>query len=651
METKAPLRGVPQGAKGAPAETGKGSLEELRKLLVGSEQKRLAQLERRLDELKVKAEEVSQVLPDAIRLHGESDSKLVEALSPSVREALRHSVEQDPKPLTEAVFPIMGPAIRRSISETLARLIQSFNQTLENSLSPQALKWRLEAFRTGKPFAEVVLCHTLAYRVEQVFLVHRESGLLLQHALAPAVAAQDASIVSGMLTAIQDFVRDSFRTGPTDDLHALEVGDLKVWVESGPKASLAAVIRGTPPLDLRESLQLSLERIHEGRAQSLREFSGDTAPFELCQPELQACLLEAQKSPAEGGKKKSLVGPLVAGTLGALVLLWLLLSYRSSARWNAFFEDLRSKPGVQVTAIERSGGKYVLRGLRDPLAVEPGEVLAQHQLPQEGLETRWEAYCSLSPQIVVARAANLLKPPPGVSLRIINGSVLEASGTAPRAWARRALDLGPSIPGVTEVSLAHLKETGGDEDLLSKARTLLRPPSGVELKVVDGVLQLSGSSSHAWIGDAERLVTLLDGSRGLDRRALIDLDEQRLSEMKAELERLRFFFQGETPELAPESRELLTPVVLRIEHLIRTAQTLGGKVSLTVVTTREEGVAEASPRNLERIRAETLARALTAAGVEGSVFDPPGPGQAVGGDGALDGSLGPQASLRVHVKF
>ena len=41
-------------------------------------------------------------------------------------------------------------------------------------------------------FAEVVLLNTLLYRVEQVFLIDRDSGILLQHVKAGTVAVQDA---------------------------------------------------------------------------------------------------------------------------------------------------------------------------------------------------------------------------------------------------------------------------------------------------------------------------------------------------------------------------------------------------------------------------------------------------------------------------
>ena len=74
--------------------------------------------------------------------------------------------------------------------------------------------------------------------MEQVFLIHKETGLLLCQVSAPNAAMQDADMVSGMLTAIQDFVGDSFTTQKGEELETLQVGELSVWIEQGPQAIL-----------------------------------------------------------------------------------------------------------------------------------------------------------------------------------------------------------------------------------------------------------------------------------------------------------------------------------------------------------------------------------------------------------------------------
>ena len=49
-----------------------------------------------------------------------------------------------------------------------------------------------------------------SYQVKQDFLIHRESGLVLQHVEDGSAETRDPDLVSGMLTAIRDFVQDYF---------------------------------------------------------------------------------------------------------------------------------------------------------------------------------------------------------------------------------------------------------------------------------------------------------------------------------------------------------------------------------------------------------------------------------------------------------
>jgi hypothetical protein len=265
-------------------------LEALQQLLFGREKRQLDGLQQRLENPVLHAQDVSQVLPRAVTLASARDGQLTTALTPAVESALKASIKRDPSALVNAIFPIIGPAIRKSISELFARLVQSLNQTLEQSFSLRGLKWRLEALRTGRTFGEVVLAHTLLYRVEQVFLIHKPTGLLLRHVSAPHVRPADAEMVSGMLTAIQDFVRDSFRAPAGEALHTLEVGELNVWVESSPAATLAAVIRGQAPYEFRTVLQGALENIHREQSAALESLDGDASAFELAQPHLESCL-------------------------------------------------------------------------------------------------------------------------------------------------------------------------------------------------------------------------------------------------------------------------------------------------------------------------------------------------------------------------
>ncbi|MGD8494470.1 MAG: hypothetical protein PVH44_12745, partial [Desulfobacterales bacterium] len=266
------------------------ALNELRRLLLKPIQAQLDELQKRLDTPDLHARDVSRVLPEAISLRSQRDKKIEMALEPITEKTIKSSIRRDRKALVDALFPVMGPAIRRAIASAIQGMIQSFNQILEHSLSVNGLKWRLEALRTQKSFAEVVLLHTLIYQVEQVFLIHRESGLVLQHVVTKTVSADDPDLVSSMLTAIKDFVQDSFGGTAEETLETLRVGERSVWIEHGPHAVLAAVIRGNPPMELQNILKDALEEMHFKHREELVSFEGDPAPFEATRYILEECL-------------------------------------------------------------------------------------------------------------------------------------------------------------------------------------------------------------------------------------------------------------------------------------------------------------------------------------------------------------------------
>jgi len=90
------------------------SFDELRTLLVGPEQRELRDLREYIHDPAAQTREVSRVLPDAIALRSD-DEQLTRALAPTVEEAITSSVRRDPRPLADALFPVIGPAIRKEM--------------------------------------------------------------------------------------------------------------------------------------------------------------------------------------------------------------------------------------------------------------------------------------------------------------------------------------------------------------------------------------------------------------------------------------------------------------------------------------------------------------------------------------------------------
>ncbi len=305
-------------------------LAELRGLILRPEQVKIEELDRRTSSPEALAEQIGGVLAEAVSIRAAPDDKLAVVLRPIIESAIHSSVRSNPRFFADILYPVMGPAIRKSIAEALRSMVESFNTSLETTFSWKYVKWRLEAIRTGRPFAEVVLLHTLVYRVEQLFLLHRESGLVLRHLSAAGIVTQDADLVSGMLTAIQDFVHDSFGGGE-GTLETFRVGELGVWIEQSPNAVLAAVVRGNPPSELSTLLRTQLEMIELRFGREMATFRGDSGPLAKADELLEPCLIIARsgkKGEASGSLARKAGSPPAAASsqTDRLLLLFAVLS-------------------------------------------------------------------------------------------------------------------------------------------------------------------------------------------------------------------------------------------------------------------------------------------------------------------------------------
>jgi len=434
---------------------GEDRLAELRALLLDPDRERIRDLERKLANPALHVEEVARVLPEAVTRRAAADDRMGAALGPLVGEAIKVSVRKDPQPLVDAIFPIMGPAIRRAISNALAELVQSLNTTLEHTVSLRGLAWRLEAMRTGKSFGEVVLSHSLVFRVEQLFVIHRDSGLLIEHRTAPGVQALAPDLVASMMTALRDFARDSFKVSEQESLDSLALGDLTVWAESGPGAIIAAVIRGQPPLTLRETLQGAVEELHLAHAEEIERFGASGVPFAIRDGILERCLVSQASTPAGSGQWRTiLLGVLVLAAVGWCAVPRVL----EQRRFDRYLGQLRQEPGVVVGSTGRSDGRFVVTGLRDPLARDPKALAAAAGFDSARIADKWEPYIALRPEFVVRRAQALLSPPGTVTLRLA-GDTLVPGGVASAAWRAEAQRFALAVPGVGHLRLTELRDS------------------------------------------------------------------------------------------------------------------------------------------------------------------------------------------------
>ena len=117
--------------------------------------------------------------------------------------------------------------------------------------------------------------------IEEAFLIHR-AGVLLYH-VSRSLAGEgdkDRDILGAMLTAVQEFVKDSFKYGEGQELNKLEFGDFGVLIERGKDVFLAAVLAGTGhEAEIRRQLRRTVDEVEAKFGKVLDGWGGDMDPI------------------------------------------------------------------------------------------------------------------------------------------------------------------------------------------------------------------------------------------------------------------------------------------------------------------------------------------------------------------------------------
>lgn len=136
------------------------------------------------------------------------------------------------------------------------------------------LVWIGLAGLIAAPTLALVVARRQRVAIEEVFLVYRD-GVLLSHLSRTLMPDKDEDVLSAMLTAVQEFVRDAFRYGEHRELHQMDFGDYRILIERGKLAYLAVVYSGKNQSSVRKKVRSVLDRIEAAYATVLENWDGD----------------------------------------------------------------------------------------------------------------------------------------------------------------------------------------------------------------------------------------------------------------------------------------------------------------------------------------------------------------------------------------
>lgn len=391
-----------------PSEFTDNSLEKVRELLIGRDDKFVRE---KLDH-DAKGF-VSNVVSEALLERESKDGSVNKVLVPLVEKSLNRSIEANSEKIVGTLYPLVGALVRKAVSAFLVEFVERTNALIENSLSPKSISWRFKAWQSGIKYSEYVAAQIYQYQVQQLLVIHRETGTLLHSISADPEKEKDADLISSMLVAINDFVADAFGVSsnePENELGEIKTEDFTLLIKIGPQALLVAAVTGSIPPEVRGKLQQALEDFHRFYQQPLINYEGDNAAFDGCETILADCLVSEKKG-GEGKKSKRLVG--AALLLVVLIALCTLSFLRLSLSiLKSDLHELSPPPGVVVTGAYISNGKVHAKILRDPAADNIEKWFSDSDIDLSRIIVSEEPFVSLKPSIVERKLEKLIRDYP-----------------------------------------------------------------------------------------------------------------------------------------------------------------------------------------------------------------------------------------------
>ena len=276
----------------------------------------------------------------------ESKSQMAEALAPVMGSAIRKQIAEAKDDMADALYPVIGQAVRKSVAEAIKSLMQTINERIDNIVS--------QGFRSRKKIdRELILRESLPFHLQEIFLIHKKTGLLLSHASYNQDNSGNEDVISGMLSAIKEFSKAAFSTSG-QGLHEIQYEDLNIIIEDGKYAYLAFVVKGVPTLNFKEIVKALESKIHLRFYKDMRGFNGETNAFvpvngllsgfitSVHEPLFKAALMQAN---SKKGKPKGAYYLLALILIIVLIIFFFPTNDNLGERYAAVVDSYQNRPG------------------------------------------------------------------------------------------------------------------------------------------------------------------------------------------------------------------------------------------------------------------------------------------------------------------
>jgi hypothetical protein len=182
---------------------------------------------------------VSPFIEDKVRY---LQDNFPELFGPVLSSTIRRQIEESQDEMVDALYPIIGKLIRKFVAKEIEHLTERIDQQINQTFSWQAWVRRLKGLFKGESEKDRIIQDLMKAKVEEVFIIDKDSGLLAGSWSRNALA--DGDMVAGMLTAIKSFVEHAFSKSE-QELETIEYNAYKIVLNNFHTYYIAVVVSGS----------------------------------------------------------------------------------------------------------------------------------------------------------------------------------------------------------------------------------------------------------------------------------------------------------------------------------------------------------------------------------------------------------------------
>ncbi|OEK06957.1 hypothetical protein [Roseivirga misakiensis] len=229
--------------------------DQLRKILLEQDREDRQALAQKLEELdaqvndKEKLEE--RVNPILVDQNGALKNNFSQLFGPQITESIRKQIKESQDEVVEVLYPIIGRMIKKYITSEIEKLSEKVDAQMEMAFSWEGWKVRIKAWISGTPQKDMVMSGLVEPKIEEIFVIERNSGILLGSYTKKE--SLDGDMVAGMLTAIKAFVEDAF-SADSQELESIDYQNYKVILKSFNSFYIAVVTSGIANASFKDKL-------------------------------------------------------------------------------------------------------------------------------------------------------------------------------------------------------------------------------------------------------------------------------------------------------------------------------------------------------------------------------------------------------------